>query len=86
MNPIIALAALIATIRDVKEGPESSFYLPFMGKLHVDTFQQLLGAAQKMGLCKVENHYVIFTAPHPGSKGDELLKAIARAESVDKAA
>lgn len=80
MDPLVALAALIATIRDVKEGPESSFYLPFMGKIHVDTFQQLLWVAQKMGLCKVENHYVIFTAPHPGSKGAELLAAIAAAE------
>lgn len=80
MNPIVALAALISTIRDVKEGPESSFYLPFMGKLHVDTFQQLLGVAVKMGLCTVEHHYVRFTTPAPGSKGAELLEAIAAAE------
>lgn len=81
MNPIVALAALIATIRDVKEGPESSFYLPLMGHIHVDTFQQLLGVAVKMGLCTVEHHYVRFTQPAPGSKGEELLKTIAAVEA-----
>jgi hypothetical protein len=76
MNPIIALAALLSTLDEVKEGPESSFYLPFMGKLHVDTFQQLLGILMKMGLAKIENHYVTFTQPVAGSKGEEMLLGV----------
>lgn len=80
MNPIVALAAILSTLVEVKEGPESSFYLPFMGNLHVDTFQQLMGVLVKMGLCKIDNHYVIFTAPHHGSKGAELLAAVLAAK------
>jgi hypothetical protein len=76
MNPTVALAALLSTLAEVKEGPESSFYLPFMGKLHVDTFQQLLGVLVKMDLAKVENHYVTFTQPPVGSKGEQLLLGV----------
>jgi hypothetical protein len=80
MDPLVALAALIATIRDVKEGPESAFYLPFMDKISLDLFQKLLGVAVKMGLCTVKSNYVRFTTPAPGSKGAELLAAIEAAE------
>jgi len=80
MHPIVALAAILSTLVEVKEGPESSFYLPFMGKLHVDTFQQLMHVLVKMGLCKIENHYVTFTEPPMGSKGAELLIAVLTAE------
>lgn len=80
MNPIVALAAILSTLYEVKEAPESSFYLPFMGSLHVDTFQQLMGVLVKMGLCKIDAHYVTFTTPAPGSKGAELLAAVLAAE------
>ena len=76
MNPVIALAALASTIDEVKEGPESAFYLPFMGKISLDQFQGMLGILVKMGICKVENNYVTFTQPEVGSKGDALLKYV----------
>jgi hypothetical protein len=76
MNPMIALAALATTIEEVKEGPESSFYLPFMGQISLDTFQGILGVLSKMGICKVQDHYVTFTQPPVGSKGAQRLDGI----------
>lgn len=80
MNPIAALAALALTIEEIKEGPESAFYLPFMGRIGLEEFQGLLLILQKLSICKVSNHYVTFIQPTPGTKGDELLKAFKVAE------
>lgn len=80
MHLVVALAAILSTLVEVKEGPESSFYLPFMGNLHVDVFNKAMGVLVKMGLCKIENHYVTFTTPTPGSKGEEFLTAIRKLE------
>jgi len=79
MNPMIALAALASTIEEVKEGSESAFYLPFMGKISLDKFQAILGILSQMGICKVESHYVTFTTPPAGSKGEELLARLREA-------
>lgn len=78
MSPIAVIATIISTLDDIKEGPESSFYLPFMGKISLDTFQVILAVIVKHGLCKVENHYVTFTQPAPGSKGEEILNEVRR--------
>lgn len=76
MHPTVALAALLSTLAEVKEGPESSFYLPFMDKINLDTFQAILGVLVKMNLAEVSNHYVTFTQPPVGSKGEQLLLGV----------
>lgn len=78
MSPIAVLITIVSTLDSVKEGPESSFYLPFMGKINLDTFQSAMRTIEKLGLCKIENHYVTFTTPAPGSKGEEVLNEVRR--------
>lgn len=76
MSPIAILATIISTLDDIKEGPESSFYLPFMGKIDLQMFQSVMRTIEKLGLCKIVNHYVTFTVPAPGSKGEEVLNEV----------
>jgi hypothetical protein len=83
MDPIIALSVILSTLSETKEGPVSSFYLPFMGKLNIDTFNKLMNALVKMDLCKIDNHYVTFIDPAPGSKGAEFLAIVKDAEKKD---
>lgn len=76
MSPIAILATIVSTLDDIKEGPESSFYLPFMGQIDLQMFQAVIRTIEKHGLCKIQNHYVTFTQPAPGSKGEEILNEV----------
>lgn len=75
-SPILVMGVILSTLDDVKEGPLSSFYLPFMGKISLDTFNQLMSTLVKMGLCTIDNHYVRAVTPEPGSKGEQLLSIV----------
>jgi hypothetical protein len=82
MPPIAVMLAIISVLEETKGGPESSFYLPFMGKISFATFQAIMALIVKMELAKIENHYVTFIAPPAGSKGELLLKEMHRVEAI----
>jgi hypothetical protein len=76
MSNLAILAAILTTLAEIKEGPESSFYLPFMNDINLDQFNGIMGVLIKLDLCKIQNHYVTFTQPAVGSKGEELLDGV----------
>lgn len=73
---LVILATIASTLDECKEAPESSLWLPFMGKLQLADFQRILGVLVTMRLCKIKDHLVIFTEPEVGSQGEKFMAGV----------